>query len=83
MGLLKRVSGVGTALMLWSRFKDDFPAPPGRWFGARFIGAASMVVDRWGPAWTRKRLLVDIPIGAWLLLILWLGLPTLLIINIW
>jgi hypothetical protein len=83
MRLLRKVSGIGTALLVWERVRRDLRHPSGVWFGARFVGAATVVVDQWGPRWARKRLVGDVAIGAWLLLLLWLGVPIFLLGRLW
>jgi len=69
--------------MVWDRLRDELPHPSGAWFGARFVRAATVVVDHWGPRWARKRLGPDVAVGAWLLLLLWLGVPLYLLQRLW
>lgn len=83
MRLLERLSGVGTAVMVWRRVRDGLEHPSGVWFASTFVAAASVVVERWGPRWARRRLGTGSPVGAWLLLTLWLGLPILLLRRLW
>lgn len=73
MGLLGKVSGVGTAFTVWKSVRGGLERPSSVWFGQRFVAAASVVVDRWGPRWARRRIAGAAPVGAWLLLALWLG----------
>ena len=70
-------------MMVWKRVRVGQELPSVQWFGGRFLGAASVVVDRWGPVWARKRVLTAAPVGAWLLLLLWLGVPLLLLRTFW
>src|SRR4051812_25580023 len=44
----------------------------GSWFWCEFRGAARAIVDRWGPKWTRWRVVGE-PLGVWLLLLAWLA----------
>ncbi len=79
---LEKVGGVGTALMVWRRVRVDIRHPSGWWFLRNFVAAAAVVVDRWGPRWARWPVGKS-PIGAWLLLALWLGLPVILLRRLW
>ncbi len=56
--------------------------PSGRWFGLRFMLAASAVVDRWGPRWSKRRML-SMPVGAWVLACLWLAAPIAFLCALW
>lgn len=80
---LARAAGVGTASMVWRKVKAEHQLPAVGWFGGRFLNAATVVVERSGPGWARKRVLGIAPLGAWLLLALWLGLPVLLLSRLW
>jgi hypothetical protein len=80
---LARVMGVGTASMVWRTVRANQQMPAVGWFGGRFLTAATVVVEKWGPAWARKRVLGWAPIGAWILLALWLGLPLVLASKLW
>jgi len=81
--VLAKIGGVGTAVMVWRKLGVGQELPSVQWFGGRFLQAATVVVDRWGPRWTRKRIVSQTPVGAWLLLALWLGLPMLLLKWFW
>ncbi len=83
MRMLQKVSGVGTAVMVWRKVRVGIEHPSGMWFVRSFISAASAVVDRWGPRWARRHLGTGGPIGAWLLLVLWLGVPLFLLRKLW
>lgn len=80
---LARILGVGTASMVWRKVRAEQQLPAAGWFGARFLMAATVVVEKWGPAWARKRVWGSAPVGAWLLLVLWLGLPLVLVQRLW
>jgi hypothetical protein len=41
------------------------------WFWMRFVRAASLVVGRWGPCWTRKKVGRHL-LGVWILAALWI-----------
>ncbi len=49
-------------------------APRPSWFVGTFLTAASKVVERWGPRWSRKRVCGH-SIGTWLLAMVWLAIP--------
>jgi hypothetical protein len=83
MALLQKVSGVGTAIMVWRHVRGGLERPSGSWFGQRFIAAATVVVDRWGPRWAKRRLGTPAPVGAWILLALWVGGAVLLLRELW
>jgi hypothetical protein len=83
MRALQKISGVGTAMMVWRKVRVGLDHPSGSWFGRRFIESATVVVDRWGPRWARLRVGTRAPIGAWLLLALWIGVPVLLLRKLW
>lgn len=80
--MVKIVEGVLLFRKAWPWVKQGAARPSGRWFGLRFMQSASVVVDRWGPRWARRRILA-IPAGAWLLACLWVGLPILCLFAIW
>lgn len=77
-----RIVGVGTASMVWRKVRAEQQLPAVGWFMGRFLMAATVVVEKWGPSWARKRVLGSAPVGAWLLLMLWLGLPLLLLTGL-
>lgn len=79
---LTRAAGVGTASMVWRKVKAEHQLPAVGWFGGRFLNAATVVVERWGPGWARKRVLGMAPLGAWILLALWLGLPLMILSSV-
>ncbi len=83
MRLVQKVTGAETVLMVWRRIRGDIEHPSGLWFARSFIAAASVVVVRWGPRWARWSVGGGGPIGAWLLLALWLGLPLVLLRRLW
>jgi hypothetical protein len=80
---LARAAGVGTASMVWRKVRAEHQLPAVGWFGCHFLNAATVVVERWGPSWARKRVLGMAPVGAWILLALWLGLPVLMLRGLW
>ena len=80
---LARVMGVGTASMVWRKVRADQQMPVVGWFGGRFLNAATVVVEKWGPGWARRRVLGSAPVGAWILLALWLGLPGVVLAKLW
>ncbi len=80
---LARAAGVGTASMVWRKVRAEHQLPSVGWFGGRFLSAATVVVERWGPSWARKRVLGLAPVGTLILLALWLGLPVLLLSRWW
>ena len=82
MGFLQEASGVGTALRLWRRVGGGLEHPSARWFGQRFVRAATVVVERWGPSWAKRRL-AQAPIGAWLLLMVWIAGALILFRRLW
>ena len=83
MGLLRRVSGLGTAMTVWQAVRPGLRHPSAAWFGRRFLAAATVVVDRWGPSWAKRRLGTQSPIGAWLLLAAWIVGAVLAIRRVW
>lgn len=83
MRLLRKVSGLGTAVMVWEGVRKNLEHPSGAWFGHRFVRAATVVLDRWGPRWSRARLGTDVAVGAWLLLLVWVGAPLCLLLRLW
>jgi len=83
VSFLARMAGVGTGEMVWRRMRAGQELPSPRWFGRRFLEAATVVVDRWGPVWARKRVLGEVALGAWLLLVLWIGVPVVLLRVLW
>ena len=82
MRIVEKIAGVGTALMVWRKVRVGLEHPSTAWFGERFLEAATVVVDRWGPRWARKRLVTTAPIGAWILVVAWLGVP-LWLVRVW
>ncbi len=80
---LARVMGVGTASMVWRKVRAGQQMPAVGWFGGRFLMAATVVVEKRGPRWARKRVVGSAPVGAWILLALWVGLPLLLLCRLW
>lgn len=80
---LARILGVGTASMVWRQVRANHQLPAVGWFGGRFLMAATVVVEKWGPAWARTRVLGAAPVGAWILLAAWLGIPLLLLSRLW
>lgn len=78
-----KMLGLGSCQVVWEKIRGDFPPPSGNWFKAHFFAAATIVVERWGPKWSQKRILSDSPIGVWLLLLLWIGVPVIIFSLIW
>lgn len=60
-------------ISVWRRVRGGLDHPSGAWFGRRFVTAATVIVDRWGPVWARRRLGKNGALGAWILLASWLG----------
>lgn len=83
MALLRNVAGLGTAMTVWRAVRPGLRHPSGAWFGQRFVAAATVAVDRWGPSWARRRLGTQAPIGAWLLFAAWLAGAVLLVRGLW
>jgi len=67
------LGGLGMGLTVLRRVRGGLDHPSGGWFWRRFIAAAGVIVDRWGPGWTKRRLFGGAPLGAWILLACWLG----------
>ena len=82
MALFKR-SGVGTVIALWRNVGQGIEHPSGAWFGHRFVEAATVVVDRWGPKWSKWRFGTQAPVGVWILLAIWLGGVWLVVRKLW
>jgi hypothetical protein len=82
MALLKN-SGVGTAIAVLRNVGQGIERPSGIWFGHRFIASATVVVERWGPRWAKRRFGTQAPVGAWILLSLWLGGAVLVVRKLW
>jgi len=83
MSLLRKVSGLGTALTVWRAVHPGLIHPSGTWFGRRFMVAATVVVDRWGPAWAKRRLANHASIGACLFFGAWIIGAALLVRHLW
>ena len=82
MQLIPGSGGVEMGLKLLRRTKPGFTAPVSKWFVYSFVDAATVVIDRWGPSWSKRRV-GSSAVGAWGLLVLWLGLPVLLVSWLW
>lgn len=67
------LGGLGVGATVWRRVRGGIAHPSGTWFGRRFLAAAGVVVDRWGPGWAKRRIAGHAPVGAWILLACWLG----------
>jgi hypothetical protein len=83
MGLLQEVSGVGTAVTIWRKVRVGLRHPSAGWFGQRFVMAATVVVERWGPRWAKRRVGARAPIGAWLLVVAWIAAAVILTSRLW
>ena len=83
MQLIPGSGGVEMGLKLLRRTKPGFTAPVSKWFVYSFVSAATVVIDRWGPSWSKRRIGSAAAVGAWGLLVLWLGLPLLLVSWLW
>jgi len=66
---------------MWRAAKPQAEMPGPSWFIGRFIAAADVVARRWGPGWSRERELFGRALGAWVLLVLWIGVPGALLIR--
>jgi hypothetical protein len=62
--------------------KAEQQLPAVGWFGSRFLIAVTVVVERWGPSWAKRRVLGMAPLGALILLALWLGLPLMVLSSV-
>ncbi len=82
MQLIPGSGGFELGLSLWRRTKPGAGAPVINWFVLGFVSAATVVIDRWGPSWSKRRI-GTAAVGAWGLLVLWLGLPLLLVSWLW
>jgi hypothetical protein len=81
--VLERLNGsLSAALMVWRKVRVGIEKPSSGWYAERFLNAATVVVDRWGPSWARKRV-GGAPVGAWLLVMMWLGVPVILLYKLW
>jgi hypothetical protein len=83
VGALRKVSGLATALTVWRKVQVGLEHPSGRWFGQRFVMAATVVVDRWGPGWAKRRMGTRAPVGAWLLFAAWITGAVVLLRRLW
>ncbi len=80
MRMIPGLGGVEIGLQGWRRLGAATPAVPSvAWFARRFTGAATFVVDRWGPCWAKRRIGGRSSAGAWALFVLWLGFPILIL----
>lgn len=66
---------LGSQGSLWRATGVGASALPGTWFLRRFLVAGSTVVRRWGPRWSVRYEVHGFEIGAWLLVLAWLGVP--------
>jgi hypothetical protein len=83
MQLIPGSGGIELGLGLWRRTRPGAEAPVTKWFVCSFINAATVVIDRWGPSWSKRRIGSAAAVGAWALFVLWLGLPLLLVSWLW
>lgn len=74
MAIFERVSGYATHRRFLEAAWRGAEVPGTTWFVARFVIAATAVVNTWGPRWTRRRVLGK-PLGVWLLGLVWMALP--------
>jgi len=82
MQLIPGSGGIDLGLGLWRQTKARAGAPVAKWFVLGFVTAATVVIDRWGPFWSKRRV-GSAAVGAWGLLLLWLGIPVLLVSWLW
>jgi hypothetical protein len=84
MRMIPGLGGVEIGVKLWRKLRALDPgAAAAAWFARRFANAATLVVDRWGPGWAKRRIGNHGSVGAWALLMLWLGLPILVMSRLW
>jgi len=81
MGLLRKALHIGDLARGWRLVKPREGVAGPLWFIKRFATAAEVVVRKWGPRWSRRREVFGRPLGAWLLLIVWLGVPMGLVVR--
>jgi hypothetical protein len=72
---LGRAVRFGDHAAIWRAARPRQPAAGAGWFLGRFLDASSVVVRRWGPSWARRRHVFGREIGAWILALVWLGIP--------
>jgi hypothetical protein len=65
----------GDHAAIWRAVRPPRPAAGAGWFVTRFLDAGCIVVRRWGPSWARSRRLLGREVGAWILAVVWLGIP--------
>jgi hypothetical protein len=83
MRIVPGMSGIDLGVDLWRRARPDLGASATRWFVRSFVNAATVVVEQWGPSWSKKRIGSSCSVGACALLVLWLALPVLLVSWLW
>lgn len=81
MGMFQKTLRFGGSGSIWRAVKPRSEIAGVAWFIGRFITAADVVARRWGPRWTRERLLLGRAVGAWVLLALWIGVPGALVFR--
>jgi hypothetical protein len=84
MQMVPGLGGAEIGLKVWRKLVAAGPAAVSvAWFTHRFTIAAMLVADRWGPIWAKRRIAGRGSIGAWALLVLWLGFPILILSRLW
>jgi hypothetical protein len=78
---LKRALRFGDHASIWRAARPGKSPAGATWFASRFLRASSIVVRRWGPRWAAGRRILGHHIGAWILALLWIGLPSALLLR--
>jgi hypothetical protein len=81
MSWLGRALRFGDHAALWRLVAPRGRPAGGAWFLSRFLDASSVVVRRWGPRWGRRHRVLGRELGAWLLAVLWLGVPVVMVVR--
>jgi hypothetical protein len=82
MSWTRKARHFGGHAELWRAVKPQAELPGGSWFVSRFLDSSAVVVRRWGPAWASRARFFGREVGAWLLLVIWLGVPGALAIRL-
>jgi hypothetical protein len=83
MRMIPGMSGAEIGLRIWRKVRAERGTPAHAWFVRRFTVAATVVIDRWGPSWARRRVGDGGSLGGWALLVLWLGLSAWITTWVW
>ena len=77
----KRALRFGDHAAIWRASRPHRPPAGASWFVGRFLNASSVISGRWGPRWATRYRLLGHDIGAWILAVLWLGVPLALLLR--